>query len=346
MTALGLYGRDIAELLAPQGPRRQSLPGFDAGYVDIVDYIVRCTHRIWEAKDVGLIATHYAPDIVIHTMAGPITGMAGVIANTARTLSAFPDRTLIAEAVIWADAGDGGYLSSHRITSLATNSGTSEFGAATGRRVSFTTIADCLCRANLIVEEWLVRDNSAIVLALGLAPRAVAAAQAAADTGPPAAWRAAAMASLADAAPTPFPNDVLPPPSDAPAFAHALFDAIINHRRFGMVRDVYSPAVRWSGPGNRRLFGWGEVTGWYTALIGSFGDLVVRVDHVAAVDDEIAVRWSATGHHDGTALYGPPSDRAVYLLGVTHWRITGGRVAEETTVFDEIALLRQIEGGR
>jgi len=346
VTALGIHGRDIAELLAPQAARRQPLPGFDDDYADIVDYIVRCTHRIWEAKDVGLIATHYAPDIVIHTMAGPITGMAGVIANTARTLSAFPDRTLMAEAVVWADVGDGGYLSSHRITSLATNSGASEFGAETGRRVGFTTIADCLCRANLIVEEWLVRDNSAIAIALGIAPRAVAVAQAARDPGDPAPWRAAAMAAIASAEPTPFPRGALPPAGDAAAFAAALFDAVINHRRFGVVRDAYSPAVRWSGPGGRRLFGWGEVTGWFTALIGSFGDLVVRVDHVAAVGDEIAVRWTATGHHDGPALYGVPSGRAVYLLGVTHWRLFAGQIVEETTVFDEIALLRQIEGGR
>ncbi|MDX1413776.1 MAG: hypothetical protein R3293_06265, partial [Candidatus Promineifilaceae bacterium] len=28
--------------------RRQELEGFDEDYVDIVDYIVRCTHKIWE----------------------------------------------------------------------------------------------------------------------------------------------------------------------------------------------------------------------------------------------------------------------------------------------------------
>jgi len=33
--------------LAPAGrPRRQSLRGFDPVYTDIVDYIIRCTHRI------------------------------------------------------------------------------------------------------------------------------------------------------------------------------------------------------------------------------------------------------------------------------------------------------------
>ena len=107
MTIPNVGGRDIAQILAPQGARRQDIPGFGDEYSDIVDYILRCTHRIWEQKDVGLIATHYAPDIVVHMMTGPVPGMDGVIAGTSRTLSAFPDRTLTGEAVIWSDEGEG-----------------------------------------------------------------------------------------------------------------------------------------------------------------------------------------------------------------------------------------------
>lgn len=351
MTAIpNVGGRDIAQILAPQGPRRQHIPGFDEDYADIVDYILRCTHRIWEQKDVGLIATHYAPDITLHTMTGPIIGMESVIANTARTLSAYPDRTLVGEAVIWSDEGDGAYLSSHRITSRATNLGASELGPATGRRISFTTIADCLCKANLIVEEWLVRDYSAMALQLGYRPRDIARAHAAEDReSGAAAWRKEAMESVRAAPKTRFPAGALPDPSRADDFAHAFFDRVINHRRFGEVRDAYSPAARWQGPGGRRLFSWGEIAGWFTALIGSFGDARLTVDHVAAVPveggSEIAVRWRLTGTHDGRALYGPPTDRPVFVLAVTHWRIASGVISQEFTVFDEVALLRQIEGG-
>jgi predicted ester cyclase len=351
MTAVpGVGGRDISQILAPQGPRRQSLPGFDADYADIVDYILRCTHRIWEQKDVGLIATHYAPDIVVHTMSGPIHGMEGVIAGTARTLSAFPDRTLVGEAVIWSDEGDGAYLSSHRITSSATNLGTSELGPPTGKRISFTTIADCLCRENLIVEEWLVRDYSAMALGLGYAPRSVARELAGADRRKErTTWRSEATEAVRSAPPTPFPSGPFPGVDDPLVFAREVLDRIVNHRRFGAVRDVYSPAAHWSGPGNRRLFGWGEITGWYTALIGSFGDSRLVVEHVAAVGDgavqDIAVRWRLAGTHDGPALYGAPSGQEIFILAVTHWRVLEGKIIDEVTVFDEIALLRQIEGG-
>jgi predicted ester cyclase len=344
-------GRDIAEILAPQGAPRQDIPGFDAEYADIVDYILRCTHRIWEQKDVGLIATHYASDIVVHMMTGPTHGMDGVIAGTARTLSAFPDRTLTGEAVIWSDEGAkhgrGTYLSSHQITSTATNLGTSELGPATGKRITFTTIADCLCKANLIIEEWLVRDYSHMALQLGYHPRAVAKAQAEADKAQgPQVWRQEAMESIRALPATPFPQGALPNPErDPTTFAHAVMDRILNHRRFGLVREAYSPAAHWSGPGGRRLFGWGEITGWFTALIGSFGDARVHVQHVAAVDDSIAVRWELAGTHDGGALYGAASGQPIYILAVTHWRIKDGMIVDEVTVFDEVALMRQMEGG-
>jgi predicted ester cyclase len=354
VTVLGVDGRDIAEILAPQGPRRQPLQGFDPDYADLVDYILRCTHRIWEQKDIGLIETHYGDDCPIHLMTGTAHGLAGVVDGTLRTLGGFPDRTLVGEAVIWSGDEDAGYLSSHRITSTGTNWGGSELGPATGRRVAFTTIADCLCRENRIVEEWLVRDNSAIVWAMGQNPRDVARAQAEADrrTGEgPQPWRVERMARVRAATPTPFPDRAVPDAhADPEAWVCWFVDCVLNHRRLAAVRDAYAPNARVHAPGGRRLFGHGETVGWWAALLGCFGGARVRIDHVAhqpAPDGalDVALRWELAGRHDGPALYGAPSGRDCYILAATHWRIERGRVAREWTVFDEVALLRQIEGG-
>ena len=47
--------RDYPELAPTDRPRSQSLDGFDDIYTDIVDYIVRCTHKNWDERDIGLI---------------------------------------------------------------------------------------------------------------------------------------------------------------------------------------------------------------------------------------------------------------------------------------------------
>ena len=160
------------------------------------------------------------------------------------------------------------------------------------------------------------------------------------------AWRQEAMEGIRSLRSSPFPQGALPSPEGDPeAFARAFVDRILNHRRFGLVRDAYSPAAHWNGPGGRRLFSWGEITGWFTALIGSFGDARIRVQHVAAIDNMIAVRWELAGTHDGGALYGAASGQPIYILAVTHWRIANGVIVDEVTVFDEVALMRQMEGG-
>ena len=109
--------RDISVLLQPLPGRRQPLAGFDADYVDFVDYIVRCTHRIWEEKKVDLIYSHYSTDCVVHTLAGETRGAEAVVQGTVRTLAAFPDRTPVADDVIWSGDETRGFYSSHRITS-------------------------------------------------------------------------------------------------------------------------------------------------------------------------------------------------------------------------------------
>jgi predicted ester cyclase len=353
MSALGLYGRDIKELLAPQGPRRQPLAGFDELYVDIVDYIIRCTHRIWEEKDIGLIRTHYGGDCPIHLMSGDVAGVEGVIAGTLRTLNSFPDRTLVGEAVIWSGDETQGYHSSHRITSHATHCGDGEFGPPTGRRVCFTTIADCLCLENRIIEEWLVRDNAKIARDLGTDAQTLGLAQAllepAAEHGI-APWRAQHMEAILSQPPVGFSNPSMPDPTHEPdVFAYWVFEQIWNQRRLSRVREAYAPHANIAGPDARLLFGHGEITGWIGGLLSMSSGARVRVDHIGSVTEgpftDIAVRWSLAGTHDSTGLYGPASDAPLYILAVTHWRILNGLIVEETTIFDEVALWRQIGGG-
>ena len=115
-------GRSIEEQLEVR-PRRQALEGFEPVYSDIVDYIVRCTHRIWEEKNVGLCRTHYAPDCRMHTLAGPTVGAEAVVQGTVGALSAYGDRVVVGEDVIWSEDEPGLYLSSHRIVSHSTHAG-------------------------------------------------------------------------------------------------------------------------------------------------------------------------------------------------------------------------------
>ena len=167
-------GEDITKLMNPGSDRRQSLQGFDEDYVDIVDYIVRCTHKIWEEWGMGLIYTHYRHNAEVHLADGYIYSREAMVTASINFLSAFPDRRAYADDVVWAGDDKAGFHTSHRITGMGTNLGYSIYGKPTGRKIRYMTIANCFVLENRVCEEWLVRDYMALVLQLGLDPHAFA----------------------------------------------------------------------------------------------------------------------------------------------------------------------------
>jgi SnoaL-like polyketide cyclase len=341
------YGVPIATLLQ-HGPRRQELPGFEPVYRDFVDYIMRCTHRIWEEKNIGLCRTHYGADVVMHTLAGPAQGAESVVQGTIGALAMSSDRQVIGEDVIWSHDDDDRLYSSHRITSQMTHMAyDAMLGPATFQPIGVTTIADCACRENKIVEEWLVRDNARAVLQVGGDPWAVAQAQAVDDIANDAAafvWRdimieatkAGDSASIAADHPAHLPAQML-----QRAFAESLF---------GDAARALSPTAETRWPTNRVGHGRGYWIGCATQMAAMLHHRSVAIGHAAARpaangDICVALRWTLCGTHLGNGPWGLPTGREILILGISHYRIRGGAIVEDITVFDELAILRQIAGG-
>lgn len=340
-----LHWQPLERLLEPRRDAGPGLPGFDPEFGDIVDYIIKITHRIWEEKNVGLCRDYYSAICPVHTLGGCTETVEDVVQGTLRTMAAFPDRILIGENVVWSADAPGRYYSSHRITSAMTNSGWSEFGAPTGRTVKVTTIADCVCEQNRIVYEWLVRDNGYLVRQLGYDPREVASRIAATPASPGfRAWweqefrRARESAGLAGTARA----------GDPAALPGRWVDGLLNGRRFGDVADLYRPNARVEWPGGRHVLGPRAIAGLLIQWLAQIPDARAVCDHVAvtpfdADTVDVAFRWTLAGTfatRDAAlqSLAGQPA----LVLAATHLRVTDGRIAEEWTVFDEIALLANL----
>jgi hypothetical protein len=340
-------GRPIAELLAEQ-PRRQDLPGFEPVYADIVDYILRCTHRIWEEKNIGLCRTHYSADCPMVTLGGPTNGAEEVVRNTLTSIAGAPDRSPVAEDVIWSEDAPGVFLSSHRITSLATQLGDDPMlGPANGRRRGVRVIADCLCRENMIVEEWLVRDNVQLAREMGVDPHALARQQAAADrTGDQARhnWRAQQIDAIRT-------SGLRMPPAEHPAFAMArALDLAFNQDLFGEAASIAAESSESWWPSGRHAFGRSGWIGCLLQLRSALENARWSLDHWAArplPDGEVAValRWWLSGRQSVPGPWGAPTGRDLLVLGISHYRLRDGRMLEDVTIYDELAVLRQAYGG-
>ena len=151
------------------------MKGFDSKFKDLPDYILKITYQIWENKDMESIMQYYAENIPVRSPSGVIYGPEAVVEATKATQQEFPDRQVLGEDVIWIGNEENGFLSSHRILSKTTHQNDGMYGPATGKKIVYRVIADCACRNNQVYDEWLVRDQGAIIRQIGLDPKKYAA---------------------------------------------------------------------------------------------------------------------------------------------------------------------------
>jgi len=159
ISAAAYFGREalgsarvINEKRVPDdfGPA-QAMTGFEPGYRNIVDYIVRITHRIWEEGEIEYIGQTYAEDSLVFDDTGLQVGNVVIIDNTKATIAESPDIQLSADEIIWAGDAEVGFHTSHRLSIAGTRG---------GRAFSVATIANCVVRDNAIYLEHVLYETA------------------------------------------------------------------------------------------------------------------------------------------------------------------------------------------
>ena len=312
------------------------MKGFDSRFEDLPDYILKCTAQIWEGRDIAALDWHYADDLLVRTPAGINRGNAAGKANTMATLTEFPDRVLLGEDVIWCGDDAKGFLSSHRILSTATHAG-GAFGPATGRTVTFRTIADTFCRENRVWDEWLVRDNAAIAVQLGRTPREAA----------------QSLIEAGDLTPPLTPDTDTAGPytgrgnADEWGERHADMLRRIMAADFAVIETCCDRACHLSAAGGVEAHGREPLQALWIGLRSALPEAQFRIDHQMGRTDPLmpprsAIRWSLTGVHAGWGRYGRPTGAHVHVMGVSHVEFGPRGIRRDITLFDDIAIWKQI----
>lgn len=335
-------------LAADQGERMQPMRGFDDTYVDIVDYIVRVTHRIWEEKDIGYIYDTYRHNCRVTDDTGLQYGRDKIVADTVHTINAFPDVRLYADEVIWAGDEAQGFSTSHRTVIVGHNTGYSRFGPPTGRKAVVWAIANCRAIENEIFEEWVLYNQSSLLQQLGFDVRALAR-----RLGNERAWDEIDDGRFGEpervrgqGKPT-----VVPAPAsesfEPEAFIRHLLHQVWNWRNLSAIDHGYAANLRYLGASGRQLYGRGELKSLILSFLAMFPDLVMLVDDVYWMlngDGEclMSVRWSIVGTHRGHGIYGPPTGRRVLMWGISQYRIVERQILQEWTLFNEFEMMQRL----
>ena len=322
------------------------MQGFNPKFRDFPDYIIGITKEIWEDRGIATLHDYYAPDIVVRSPASVVIGNQNVVGATMATLAEFPDRTLLAEDVIWCGTPEIGMFSSHRLFSTATHLGDGVYGKATGKRLTYRIIADCHAIANQINDEWLIRDQGAIVRQMGWDPKDYARDLIASEGGPEHCVKPLTPETDAEGPYKGHGND------DEWGERYGDILTRIMKADMAVIPAAYDRAVQSDYPGNRTGHSWDPVDRFWMGLRASFPSAEFTIHHRIGQHDpmmmpRVAIRWSLRGKHDGWGVFGAPTGAQVYVLGISHAEFgslgaAAPALRREFTLYDETAIWKQI----
>ena len=317
------------------------MKGFSDRWHDVPDFILGITKEIWENRGITELKHYYSSEIPVRTPGGIYFGNQSTIESTLSTLAEFPDRQLLGEDVIWSGDANKGFLSSHRILTMGTHTGNGYFGTPTGKRFIVRAIADCSAINNQINDEWLIRDNAGIVKQLGMSPKEFAQGLIEREGGPHQCIK-------------PFePSlDVEGPykyKGNKNKWGEKLAKILqqIMQKDYSIIQQEYDRAVQTEHPGAITVHSWSETEALWMGLRASFPNAKFTIEHQIGREDKLlspraAIRWSLSGRHEGWGMFNNPTGADVYIMGVTHAEFGPHGLRREYTLFDPVAIWKQI----
>ena len=328
-------------------------PSAYAPYSDPEDYILSWTDRIWAARGMGQIREHYAEDIPVHGAYGTILGREPIIRACVQKSAAYPHRMFTGEDVIWEARGSNSWISSHRIINCGRQEGFWQYGPPTFTHSEGRNVALCLVRDAMVVEEWVVRDEWAIVEQSGHDVHAVARQIA---FSPSAALLGARGATLlGDVPEDPLVEGVsgVRPDHgrDEDQLVARMIDEVWNQHLGNLAADYLHRDVLIHGPRYKTS---ARVDGYQDELdhlFAPFPDARVDIYDMAFNEDafhgrRVSVTWVLTGTYSGVPMYGPVTGSPVEILGISHFVFRDGLIYREFRVYDEVAVLAQIKAAQ
>ena len=318
-----------------------SMENFSSEFLTPEQYIIDITYNIWEERGIGRIHDWYAESCPVRSPHGVTNSVQDVVQHTLESMHDFPYRDLLAEDVIIGDKPSGFY-SSHRVRSVGMHTGSGSFGPATNRPVTILSIADCLCRDNRVIGEWLIRDQSVITLQLGL--DLVAHGSAMGKRNP----QAYAIGNDAMRQRWVDPNGLTMEGDKVIAERIvSTYDAIWNHKNLQIMHERYDRAVRLEGPAGHLCYGRARAGNLVSTILSSIPHGDFAAHHVIVCQEaerpvRVAMRWSYCGTHSGHGRYGKPAGSPLTILGISHFELRDGQIVNEWMVVDETAIYAQV----
>ena len=317
------------------------MKGFNKKYKDFPDYILKITKQIWEGKNVDSISEFYTENIPVRSPFGITYGNKPVIEATYNTLKEFPNRQLLGEDVIWNGNDDKGYHSSHRILSKGTHLGDGFYGKPTGKDIYYRVIADCACKDNQVYDEWIVRDQGAMVRQIGYTPKEFAQIMIEKEGGLGPAKTLFNKNALKASNYNPLAVEINSPGEKYSKILNKIFEEEYDFKDYNRASSIY-----W--PGNKLGHGKEDVAKLWNSIKDIFTDIKFTIEHVGYLNEpnknpRASIRWFLEGiHSKDSKTFGKKTNSKLFIMGINHVELNQDKIIREWVLFDEVAIWKQI----
>lgn len=123
------------------------------------------------------------------------------------------------------------------------------------------------------------------------------------------------------------------------AIVRRLYDQVWKGRRPDLLEEFYVEDVvhhEQLAPGMEGL------KQFYSMSLQAFSDFQIAIEDAIAEGDQVVIRWTMKGTHQGELLGIPPTGVQVTQTGATIFRLAGARIAEAWYFADNLSLMQQM----
>jgi steroid delta-isomerase-like uncharacterized protein len=136
------------------------------------------------------------------------------------------------------------------------------------------------------------------------------------------------------------PAAALAGPAANKAVASRVLLEKMGQGRFDIQPELYGPGFVAHGFGRNYTLAEDEASA--RQLRAAFPDLVVKVDRIIAEGDMVALHWSSSGTNTIAVPGFPGQGKRATVDGMSFFRFADGKIVEEWSTYDNLAILRQL----
>ena len=124
------------------------------------------------------------------------------------------------------------------------------------------------------------------------------------------------------------------------------YEEILNKKNLDAIEQIFTGDTLFRAPNMPEARGYEGRRQLVLAIYKAFPDICYTIQDLIAENDKVVAHWSVTGTHKGEWLGVKAAGRTLSSSGISIFRISEGKIAEELVQFDGLGTVQQLSPPR